>query len=664
MWGGLSQPHPLPARLPKRAFLSSSVPGLCLWAIFALAALLLAPALQGGFLFDDFHNLDALGAHGGVRDATTLKAYLASGFNAGPTGRPLALLSFLIDANDWPASPYGFKRTSLGLHLINGLLLAWATLKLLAATGEPPSRVAWAAVLTAALWILHPLLISTTFYPVQRMAMLAATFTLAAFVTYWHGRARLPHAPRRALAWMGASLTVGTLLATLSKENGALLPLLVLAAEFSLARRLPPLPKAFGALFLALPAAAVVGLLLSHLTLDPHPWPNRPFNAIERLLTEARILWDYLGWWFLPRIEDAGLFRDAYPISRALLDPPTTLLALLGLVGLIGAAIAARRRYPWLAFALLFFFVGHLMESTWLGLELYFEHRNYLPTAFLFLPLALALTAPLQVLSWRPSAMIALVLLALLATLSHLRAQLWSNPIQLEAYWAAAAPDSPRAANALARHYLDWVGDSRRAREILDTALATHPHNALLNLSKLQLAINLGTADAETFTEAGKGLALAPLDGQALLGLRHIVQTLMRPNVSATHREAMRQLLDHLTSNPDWAKDRYFQRLLPYLRAQLALGDRRPDEAESFYREAIQRYGNVDSAMQIVAEMGNAGYYDQALRLLDMAEALLADSQMRQGLLFDRETYAREIARIRNLLQEDRHKVSARQASP
>lgn len=346
---------PLLARLSKRAFLSSSVPGLCLWATLALAAILLAPALQGGFLFDDFYNLDALGAHGGVRDPTTLKAYLASGFNAGPAGRPLALLSFLIDANDWPASPYGFKRTSLGLHLINGLLLAWATLKLLAATGEPPSRAAWAAVLTAALWLLHPLLISTTFYPVQRMAMLAATFTLAAFVAYWHGRARLPHAPRRALIWMGASLTVGTLLATLSKENGALLPLLLLVAEFSLARRLPPLPKAFGALFLALPTAAIVGLLLSYFTLDPRPWPNRPFNAIERLLTEARILWDYLGGWFLPRIEDAGLFRDAYPVSRSLLDPPTTLLALLGLVGLIGAAIAARRRYPWLAFALLFF---------------------------------------------------------------------------------------------------------------------------------------------------------------------------------------------------------------------------------------------------------------------------------------------------------------------
>lgn len=304
------------------------------------------------------------------------------------------------------------------------------------------------------------------------------------------------------------------------------------------------------------------------------------------------------------------------------------------------------------------------MESTWLGLELYFEHRNYLPTAYLFLPLALALTGPPRVLSWRARATIALLLLGVLATLSHLRAQLWSNPIQLEAYWAGAAPHSPRAANALARHYLDWVGDSARAREILDTALARHPHNALLVLSKLQLAIHLGTAGAETFVEAGKGLALAPIDGQALLGLRHIVATLMDPNASTTYRGAMRELLDRLSAHPQWASDRYFRRLLPYLRAQLALGDRRPDEAESFYREAIKRYDSVDSAMQIVAEMGSAGYYDQALRLLETAEALVADSQRRQDPLLDRETYAREIARIRNLLQEDRRTLQSKRETP
>ncbi|MGQ9659902.1 MAG: tetratricopeptide repeat protein [Thermochromatium sp.] len=652
MTGILAIAASLLARLPKRAFLFQLLPGLFLWGALALAAVLLTPALNGGFLFDDFYNLDALGAYGGVRDWTTLKAYLASGFSAGPSGRPLALLSFLIDANDWPASPYSFKRTNLGLHLINGVLLAWATLKLLTASGHPPARAAWAAVLTSSLWLLHPFLISTTFYPVQRMAMLAATFSFAAFVAYWHGRALLPLAPRRALLWMGGSLIVGTLLATFSKENGALLPLLILVTEFSLAGRLPRLPRWFLVLFLALPAAVIVGYLLSQLNLSPHPWSNRPFNAIERLLTEARIVWDYLGWWFLPRIEDAGLFRDAYPISRSLFTPPTTLPAVIGLLALLGAAVLVRRSHPWLALAVLFFFAGHLMESTWLGLELYFEHRNYLPTAYLFLPLALYLTAPRAKLRLRVRATAALLILTALATFSHLRAQLWSNPVQLEAYWAAAAPDSPRAANALARHYLDWAQDPARAREILDAALAKNPHDGLLILSKLQLEINLGSADSESFAQASARLQAASLDGQTMLGLRSMVESLMDRKASAAYREQMRQLIDRLAENPKWRSDRYLARLLPYLLAQLALADGHPKEAEKYYREAIDRYRTVDAAMQMTAEMGNAGYPEAALRLLDSAEALLRQED-RRSLPLDRETYAREIARIRTLLLED-----------
>src|SRR6478735_2314614 len=91
----------------------------------ALGALLLSawfvylPGLHGGFVFDDFVNLDALGKTGKVDDWATFWRYLTSG-SADPTGRPLALLSFLLDANDWPADPRPFLRTNLLLHLSNG----------------------------------------------------------------------------------------------------------------------------------------------------------------------------------------------------------------------------------------------------------------------------------------------------------------------------------------------------------------------------------------------------------------------------------------------------------------------------------------------------------------------------------------------------------------
>src|SRR5699024_8372087 len=45
------------------------------------------------------------------------------------------------------------------------------------------------------------------------------------------------------------------------------------------------------------------------------------------------------------------------------------------------AAWYLRHKNRWPLFALLWFFVAHLVESTVIPLELYFEHRNYLAIA-------------------------------------------------------------------------------------------------------------------------------------------------------------------------------------------------------------------------------------------------------------------------------------------
>src|SRR6185437_2183905 len=117
---------------------------LALAALLALTWWVYHPGLSGDFLFDDFANLPAIGATGPVDNWATFWRYITSG-NADPSGRPLTLLTFLIDARDWPASPYPFKVTNVILHLINGALLAWVLWKLgwaLIARGNipPPLR--------------------------------------------------------------------------------------------------------------------------------------------------------------------------------------------------------------------------------------------------------------------------------------------------------------------------------------------------------------------------------------------------------------------------------------------------------------------------------------------------------------------------------------------
>src|SRR5690348_18139659 len=94
-------------------------PWLLLCCTVLLAALAYDQGLHGGFLFDDFANLPSLGATGPITRWDTFFRYVTSG-TADPTGRPIALLSFLLDARDWPANPYPFKRTNLLIHLLNG----------------------------------------------------------------------------------------------------------------------------------------------------------------------------------------------------------------------------------------------------------------------------------------------------------------------------------------------------------------------------------------------------------------------------------------------------------------------------------------------------------------------------------------------------------------
>lgn len=635
-------------RLLGRVF--SFYPATALLSLAFIALWALSPGLSGPFLFDDEPNLNDLGALGGVIDWNSFRAYVASGFS-GPSGRPLALASFLIDDNTWPSLPEAFKLTNLKLHLLNFVLLTWLALKLARFYGLEERRAVWLAIINGGIWLLHPLLVSTTFYVVQRMAMLSTLFVFAAMLAYLHGRLLWPQRPRAALTWMGSAIVLGGALATLSKENGALLPLLLLVIEYCRPTGMPRLPRLFSAVFLWLPALAVVGYLLGQWNPAPDAWPHRPFNQIERLLTQPRILWDYLGWWFLPRIEGAGLYQDGWVISRSLTDPPQTLPALLGILTLIGAAFALRRHAPWLSLALLFFFTGHLLESTLLGLELYFEHRNYLPAAFLSLPLAHAVVSAPPRLS-RAATTGVVALLVMLTYLTHERATLWGDGLRLEAYWAAAAPDSPRAANALARQWYNEARQPDEARRVLDHAIERHPHNGLLLLSRLQLAILTNEADPAFFESIAEKLRHSPYDAQTVLALRRLAEGAASKPDQSQYRQPLRQIIESLAENEHYSNLPLFTRLLPYLQAKLSLAEGDADTAETYYYTAMQRYGHIDAAMQMVAEMGNAGHPAQALRLLAHAQLIL-DQQPERTLKLSRATYRREIDRIRGILEAE-----------
>lgn len=614
--------------------------------ILSLAVFAYFPGLEGGFLFDDYPNLDAMGYLGGVTNWETFRAFVFSGWS-GPTGRPLSLVSFLLDDNTWPSYAPWFKYTNLLIHLLCGLLLCWAALLLMRNLKSVSERQAqWIAVLACALWVLHPSMVSTTLYVVQRMAQLATLFCLVGIVLYLYARLQMAIRPGRAYVMMMLAIGAGTLLATFSKENGALLPLLILVIEFCLPKDGKPVWQ-WRAVFLWLPSVAIAVLLARYINFADNPWPNRNFNQVERLLTEARIVCEYLLHLFVPRIEGNGLYQDGYVISKGLFEPGSTFFAIIFLFALVVSAFLLRKKAPLISLAILFFFAAHLMESTVVGLELYFEHRNHLAALFLFLPLAyycVILSGRFKLLP-----VFAVAILGILASMTWLRASLWSNNDKLELYWIQSAVDSPRAINSMAAYYMS-NGQYEKANEYLLVQSERLTHSSLLTARLLLQKVYVGVASEQDFIQAGERLKLQQFDAQTVKGVRTIVEKVLESNSPEYARYTL-NLLDAMDSSIVYNQFPLFVRLVAYLRAQLYLYLGDVAQAYEYYSLAMSRYQETDAALAMVAEMGAAGHPQEALALLQQATQVLAQQDSRK-LKRSRMSYERDIAYLENALNE------------
>ena len=414
------------------------------------------PGLQGPLLLDDFANLATLDKLDLQRD---FSGDVVSGNTAGPLGRPIAMASFVLEALYLDYGVPGQKRLGLFIHLVNACLVLVLCLRLLRAAGM--RHPLWFAGLTAGLWLSAPLLLSTTLYVVQRMTLLAAMFSLIALCSYCIARDR-NLAGKRSLSWWLLAL-VGTACALLSKENGVLtLPMMTAIEIFVYGfKSREPIPRRLlqggHARVLLVPLMGLLAILVLRPEVVLGGYNFREFSLIERLLTEARILWMYQAQLLWPNVHTLGLYQDDVVISTGLRQPLSTLIALgawlVVVPGIVASVIWRRGRL--LAFGASFFLIGHALESTIFPLELYFEHRNYLPSLGIWFALV-ALLAQLQQ-RWpvlRDWILVGLVTVLLRnVVLLGSQAVIWSDRHLLHMEAANYHPHSARALLELAQVY-------------------------------------------------------------------------------------------------------------------------------------------------------------------------------------------------------------------
>jgi hypothetical protein len=474
--------------------------------------------LNGKWLFDDYPNIvDNLGVQPQSASLPSLvRAALSS--PASDFKRPLASLSFAANYLVTGLDPYWMKLTNLVIHLVNGLLvfvLARLLLQSVDAGANPlhdASQVCIAspnptddgssltkiapvltrefafveqnrrtgiiAALIAGGWMLLPINLTAVLYVVQRMESMANLFVLVGLVGYVAGRRKMLVNPPTAsslcerssirghfqsdtgnFALCLASITLVTFIGVLVKETAVMLPLYALLIEWMLFHFRDAVGRrdrrVIGSFLIVLGLPMVIGItwLLPGL-LKPEAWATRGFTMDTRLLSEARIVIDYIRWTLLPTPGALSFYHDDFRISTGLLAPWSTLFSLSMLVTLLALMLWLRPRRPLPALGIALFLGCQLLTGTILPLELIYEHRNYFASIGLLLAVVPLLAVPRSFYLARLRYVALAGLLLYWTTLTAMTAYSWGDPLRLARELASRAPQSPRAQYELGRTYI------------------------------------------------------------------------------------------------------------------------------------------------------------------------------------------------------------------
>jgi hypothetical protein len=498
-------------------------PDKYLLALLLLALTLYSAGLSGPLFFDDAPAITAnpLMQIDGTEFDQWRTASLSS--RSGPLRRPVAMFSFAVNqVSAGETSAFSLKLLNVLIHLMVGALVYLLSQNLVKLAFPELNRLksSWVALLAAGIWLLHPLHVSTVLYAVQRMTQLSALFSMAGLLLFVHYRQRWASDGAGLGEFVGAALWLSLLLlaAVYSKENGLLMLPLIVVIEVCFFRgrwgrvERPALRYTAVAL-LCLYGAAMVAAAFVPPDFISQRFNGREFTLEERVLTQSRILWHYLGWLALPDLSAMGFQHDDIPLSRGMLAPVTTVLSILGWLSVILLGITLRKRYPLLLFGLLFYLVGHSMESSILPLEMVYEHRNYLPSMGICLVLASVLLVPaLNSAQFNPR----LVLLGvplILGLLLWVRVDTWSDELRLMGVNATNHPQSSRSsyfyANALLDHFYqrEQLGLSpEEARESLITARVYFERMYQSNPRDVAALVMLHSLDSQFAASAENGV--------------------------------------------------------------------------------------------------------------------------------------------------------------
>ncbi len=380
---------------------------------------------------------------------------------------PLTWLSFAVDYQIWGRNPFGYHVTNLLLHVANTLLVLTLVYRVLKDRLQNGSHV---AVLTAAIFGVHPLRVESVAWATERKDVLFAFFFLLGLLAYL----RWVTGGRRAMYWLCFGLFVGSVL---SKSVAVTFPVVLLLLDAFEFRRV--------ALWEKVPFVVVSGIIAAATYVAQASGPGETVAGVETIPLWARIgLVGYCSLFYVKKFLWPFHLSAIYPTFDEMnWDFTSASGYLLAFAAVTAAAVVLRRRAPavlppWL------FYVVTLSPTIGLipvGIHVVADRYSYLP----LLGLAFAISVGIVVLARSMPARLqvamavacATILLALTA-LSAQRTRLWANT---ETLFQSVLREHPRCLPAHVnltlwytshKRYEEAIAHGRQAVEIAPNGLA------------------------------------------------------------------------------------------------------------------------------------------------------------------------------------------------
>ncbi len=427
--------------------LKSHIITLLLFAIVAFS--IYSNSINAQFCFDDSRNITE-NANVTITELS-FESLKKAAFSSNAAGfRPVSYLSLAINYYYSRLDTTSYHVINIIIHIINAFLIYIILLRMLglppggASRGDTKKTKSHAAIafFTALIWLCHPLNSQAVILVVQRMALLMSMFFLLAFLFYmrWRSEKRI------------GSLVMTVMffaLSLLSKQNAAVFPGVIIIYELVFIRKgnlknITKGEKIFAGVTALLSGAIFIMFKAEILKSFVKGYAMRDFTMYERILTQFRVLADYISLLLLPLPGRLSLTHDIIK-STSLITPITTLLSLIALVAMIVVAILRIKKTPRLSFAILWFFTLLTVESTIIPLEMKFDHRVYMPGIFL-----IGLFVEFIIINLyekkRKAALAILCSTALLfGAMTVVRGDVWKKATTLWADVVAKYPDDARA---------------------------------------------------------------------------------------------------------------------------------------------------------------------------------------------------------------------------